>query len=415
MSGMGRNVAWLLAGVVLALAGIQGWLMVSGRVLSVEPREGTVTTTVLRFGAEPDPEGAPPPPTTASPEAAIELDPSVPVEPVPPRPRNVVLLVADGMGFAHVTAARARLAGVDGRLAIERFPVAGWLTTHAEGSLITDSAASAAAMATGHKTAYGQLAQTADGVALRTVAEAARDAGMNVGLITDSYLWDATPAAFVAHAARRDFAVIGHLAESGFEVLLGERHGGVDDATLEKIQAEFTRAGRGVVSDIGTWTTGLDEALPAVGLLDPGTIADQSRAPLLSEVTEAALAALSRSGGGFFLLVETEETDTGSHDADFDRMVGGVAALDAVAQVVRAFAERDGETLILVTADHETGGLTLIGGGEGEPLRIKWATDHHSAVPVPLFAFGPGAERFAGPHDNTEVATLVAELMGLVL
>ncbi len=410
MHGIGRTIGMLVLGALLGILGLYGWWTLSGYTVRVEPKGGTLTGAVLRFGDDARATTLP-----ANLAAISEPETTEDLAATPAAPRNVILLIADGMGFAHVAGARAALAGVDSRLFIEQFPVAGWLTTHAHKSLITDSAASAAAMATGHKTAYGQLAQTAEGVAMRTIAEAGRDAGMAIGLITDSYLWDATPAAFVAHAARRDFEVVSQMAGSGFEVLLGERHPDMDEATLAKIQGEFISAGRTVVADPAGWVAGLGEIEPAVGLLDPGTIADPEQPPHLVDLTSEALQRLATGGDGFFLLVETEETDTGSHDWDFDRVTAGVASLDAVAKTAVGFAEQDGATLVLVTADHETGGLTLIGGEEGEALRVRWATRSHSAVPVPLFAFGPGAERFAGPHDNTEVATIVAELLGLGL
>ena len=104
------------------------------------------------------------------------------------------------------------------------------------------------------------------------------------------------------------------------------------------------------------------------------------------------------------LLIETEETDTGGHQNDLDQLVRGVVALDGALKETLARAEKDGKTLVVLTADHETGGLALLGGGAGQGLRYTWATEDHNAEPVPLLAYGPGAEHFAGTRDNTEVA-----------
>ena len=173
--------------------------------------------------------------------SAIDLSPRPPAEPLPvvaaQEVENVVLLIGDGMGFSHVLAARSELVGLNGRLFFERFPFTGWQTTHALESLYTDSAASASSLATGRKVPYRALSADAGGRARRTVAEAARDRGMAVGLVTDSYLWDATMAAFVAHVASRRMTdeVIRQMAYSRIDLLAGEVH--------ESLPAEGGRTG----------------------------------------------------------------------------------------------------------------------------------------------------------------------------
>ncbi len=330
--------------------------------------------------------------------------------------RNVILLMADGLGLAHVVLARSELVGLNGRLAFERMPISGWFTTHEAGSLITDSAATATALFTGHKTDMGRLSTSPDGQPLRAVTEAARDAGMAVGAVTDTYLWDATPAAFLAHAeTRKDtLGITGGMARSEAEILVGE--------LSSKVTAE-SDDGRAVLQgfeDRGyavarTWDElrAVEPERRVAALLDPGTIPDPERPPGLPQLAELALARLADAPGGFFLLVEVEETDTAAHYQEVQRFVAGMKAIDEVATLALDFARRDRSTLVILTADHETGGLSLLSGDHGEPLGLRWTTGSHSGGPVPLYAYGPGARRFSAIRDNSEFAGILAELLNL--
>ena len=123
---------------------------------------------------------------------------------------------------------------------------------------------------------------------------------------------------------------------------------------------------------------------------------------------------LSRNADGYFLLVETEEPDSGAHNEDLQRVVRGVKAVNEVAALALEHAAA-GDTLILITADHETGGLAILHGDADHNLGVRWATSSHTAEPVPVFAYGPGAERFGGARDNTEMAPAIAELLGFDL
>ena len=133
------------------------------------------------------------------------------------------------------------------------------------------------------------------------------------------------------------------------------------------------------------------------------------------ELADFALARLADDPEGFFLLVETEETDTAAHRREFQRMIAGFQAIDEVAARALDFARRDRSTLVLLTADHETGGLSLLSGRQGKRLGLRWTTGQHSGAPVPLYAYGPGARRFSAVRDNTEIAGILAELLGLRL
>lgn len=338
------------------------------------------------------------------------------------RPKNVILILGDGMGFQQIGAARIALQGVNGRLFMERFPVTGWMWTHSLEELYTDSAAGAAALATGKKTKPLMLSQSPDGKPQKTLMEAGMERGMRAAMITTATIFDASPSAFVVHHRhRRDYEeVTAQMAAAGVELLLSEGVDEDDDRWREvwpKILENYRSAGYRIVR---TWEE--VEALAGtpgeklLGFLPPDSLAkERSTPPVLSDLSALALERLAGAEQGFFLLVEEEDTDTHSHRGNMDRVVAAMAALDAVARQAVDFARSNGETLVLITADHETGALTLIGGKDGGTLDYRWIHGNHSASPVPLLAYGPGAERFSGVLDNTEVPRILDALLGLGL
>ncbi len=330
--------------------------------------------------------------------------------------RNVVLLIGDGLGFSQIQAARADLVGLDERLYFEQMPFTGWLSTHSWRSAITDSAASATALASGHKTLNGRVGVDSQGRHLQSVLEAARDRGMATGLVTSSYLVDATPAAFVSHVvSRRDSAEIARqMARSGVDLLLGEVDDDLNSEQLRQQLGEFATGGYAVHQDWDSLQGSVDSG-PLLGLFESGSVADPDQQPTLAAATKFALERLASSPSGFFLMIEDEETDTGGHRLDWPRVRRGVANLEACAELAITAARADGHTLVLFTADHETGHFGIHSGGQGQPLGIRFDSTHHTGGPVPLYAYGAGAERFTGALDNTDIAWLMAELLGLQL
>lgn len=356
------------------------------------------------------------------------IDPS-PAPPAPPLPRmagerveNVVLVLGDGMGFSQVMAARSELVGLNRKLLFERFPVTGWQTTHSRNAVYTDSASSASSLATGHKVEYGALSVSADGRELTTLFEAAIERGMAVGVVTDSYLWDATAAAFLAHAPERDRLeeIALQMVRSGADLLIGEEDPDLDadrptaagPSILEAAAAAGFLVARSADAFAELAPTG---ERPLLALFPSRVIADPERPPLLSDLAAAALARFAENPGGYLLLVESEEPDSGSHNRDLRRIVEGVRQLEAVAALAVERALADRSTLVLVTGDHESGGMALLHGDAEHRLGIRFATISHTAEPVPIYAFGAGAERFGGVLDNTEIALALAEALGLDL
>ncbi len=357
---------------------------------------------------------------------------SIKSEPYPLMPdrqiRRIILFIGDGMGLSHLTAARIHSVGPDGRLHIERMPVTGLVAIHATDDLITDSAASATALSTGVKTTNTSIGVDADGKSRLTILEAARDAGLSTGLVTTTQLTDATPAAFAAHVATRAMKadIASQLIVARVNVLFGEgeyfypgtdpRSARDDDADPIRLAGEsgytVVEKKEDLLRSESDYLLGIFEDL-TTDRMQPGLTAS-TEAPSLKELTAKALELLSRNQTGFFLMVEEEGTDLGSHVNRPDYFLHHLRNLDEAVKVAIDFARQDGHTLVIVTADHETGGVNIIGGSAADRrLELVWDTDRHTGQPVPLFAFGPHALRFTGLKDNTEIPNLMAELLGL--
>lgn len=391
-----RVVAFVFAGIVLFW--LLPWLVLGlcGYEFEIFPDAGDRSQTGVVDVAF----RAPPPPLPL-------LETQRPV-------RNVIFLLGDGVGFSQLYAARLTAHGAHGRLLLERFPVTGWQTNPSVDDVYTDSAASATALMTGHKADTYALSMDVDGRPLTTLAETLHSQGWAVGLVTDSYLWDASVAASGVHYAQRyDLEhVAQRLAAAGFDLLAGARpdedsirgrlRGGVDALIRPLRDAGYT-----IVEDPaslpreGTGPTAL--VLPSDSIVGGN--------PSLAEITNWALDRLTVDARPLFLFVESEEPDAGGHTHDFDRIVSGILALDAVAATVLDFADGRTDTLIVATGDHETGGFSILSGSAEEPLAIRWATTHHTAAPIPVLAWGAGAESFDGIIDNTAIAQRLLRLL----
>lgn len=339
------------------------------------------------------------------------------LEPEGAKPRNVILVVADGMGFAHLAAGRAALHGIGGEAAWDAFPVVGWHRSHPVGGLVSDSASSASALATGRSGKYGSVAVDEAGQPLASLFERATEMGYRTGVVTDSYIWDATPAAFTAHVRDRSEAasILEQLSSAKLDVLFGELEdlgeGEVPEwaETEEILGVAYTLRGPEPITT--EELVAVDPESPLAAIFEEEQITDLSSAPNLPTLERAGLERIARSGDPFVLLVESEELDTASHRQDLDRAIRGLEVIGTVLVDLLAFAQDDKETLIVFTSDHESGGLA-IGTKRGNlALKAIWSTTGHTAEPVPLFASGPGAELFAGQQSTWEVGQKLLSLL----
>jgi alkaline phosphatase len=325
--------------------------------------------------------------------------------------QNAILFVGDGMGFEHVDAAGMYGYGEPGTLSFEQFPYRAEVTTHAADNAVTDSAASATAMATGHKVNLGVISMEIPGTGneLKTILELFRDDGRRTGLVTTTYITHATPAAFGAHEpSRNNYSQIAgdYLNQTRPNVMFGG--GGFGMSPAAAVAAGYTvMADRAELLALETGTETHVSGQFGVGNL-PYEFDGLGALPSLSEATATALAVLESGPDGFFLLVEGGRIDHAAHANDLDRCVHETLALSNAVEVAVDWAGGRGDTLIVVTADHETGGLhVLANNGQGSFPSVSWSSTDHTDTNVPIYAWGQDACHVAGVMDNTDVFTVL--------
>jgi alkaline phosphatase len=333
--------------------------------------------------------------------------------PEKPKAKNIIFLIGDGMGVAQVYAA---MSASSVPLNFTMFPVTGLSTTWSLSNYITDSAAGGTALATGNKTANGVIAMDTLGNKLKSILEIAEENGLATGLVSTSSITHATPAAFIAHQASRgsyeDIAL--DFLKTDIDVFIG---GGYDHFAN---RADSVNLADSLKNNGYTVITAMDE-LNAFGsgklaaLLAPVHMPSmlQGRGDMLPAATQKALDLLSDNSNGFFLMVEGSQIDWEGHANNQEGVIAETLDFDKVLGIVLDFAKKEGNTLVVVTADHETGGMTITGGNrEKNTVKSAFSTKGHSSVMVPVFAFGPGAEKFTGIVDNTEFFGKFMDLYG---
>lgn len=322
-------------------------------------------------------------------------------------PRNVILFVGDGMGTTHFTVLH-RIRGAESTL--PRFTNAGLVTSHSASDIVTDSGAAATALATGVKTDNGALSVTPDGEPVETALELAEKSGRATGLVTTTGFWDATPAAFASHTPSRQNAeeIVRQILSSGVDLVISngaEKFGVENRPTVEELAGEF-----GYTPIISA--AGLTKRDGKVLALFPGNELDldYEEAPL-PVLTRFSIDQLSGDPDGFFLVVETEGTDTASHENETEAVLRSLRSLDEAVSIALDFARANGETLVLFTGDHETGAFEISPSGNGTDLKLDWFSKHHTGQALPVFAYGPGSEQFSGWHDNTDIGKTLKMMM----
>lgn len=321
-------------------------------------------------------------------------------------PRNVILCIGDGMGYEHVRAAGMYANGGEGTLCFESFPYETAMTTHSANSAITDSAASGTAIATGHKVNNGVLNMQipGDGTELQTLLEYFQQQGKAVGLVTTTPITHATPAAFGAHEPSRynyDNIAADYLTQTKPNVLFGAgAHGMTPQAAKD--------AGYIVVNNSADlWQLNTERASMVSGQFGkalPYETNWNANLPHLSQMTETALAILDNDPDGFFLMLEGGMIDWAGHDNNLANVVGETVEFEKAVQIILDWAKQRDNTLLIVTADHETGGLKVIkNNGKANLPEVSWSSKDHTAAKVPVYTWGKRAGLFTGPMDNTDI------------
>lgn len=332
--------------------------------------------------------------------------------------RNIILFIGDGMGINHLTYSRITTAGVKGWYHIERMPVAAFVRTNCVDLPFTDSGAAATAIASGYKTKRHMIGTTADSMAVLGIVSAAKASGLATGLVSmQDGMTGATPASFSTHVVNRhNYQEIAlQQVDAGADVMLGpgkewfqpQSQGG-KRKDGQDLLVHAAQVGYSVVD-------GIQNVERATGPRVLGFISETSRSSeVIVPAVRSAIRLLNGRGRGFFLMVETDDPDNAGHGNDNELAVLPIQRFDRAVAAALEFAAQDGHTLVIVTADHETGGLSLLPGDAGMTfLKPAWASEEHTAQPVPLFAFGPHASRFSGMLDNTELAWRMGDLLHL--
>jgi alkaline phosphatase len=328
------------------------------------------------------------------------------------KPKKVIFLIGDGMGLSQISA--GSIAKRDG-LALEKFRHIGLIKTYST-KLITDSAAGATAMATGHKTYNGAISMNLQQDSLKTILEYAEEAGWLTGIITTATVTHATPACFYGHQPTRakvNRKLAAQFMQKDIELLMGggwayfkQGLNGRDHIEEAKEKGYF------VIDDInklGDYTP--KKLLCLISEELPPRL--NKRGDFLPKATKKGIDVLNYNNDPFFLMIEGAQIDWGGHNKDSDYIIEEMLDFDKAVEAALDFAEKDGNTLVLVTADHETGGYS-INAGDHETGKVEGAftSTYHTATMVPVFAYGPGAESFEGIYDNTEIFLKLKYLMG---
>ena len=395
--------------------------------------------------------------------------------------KNVIFLIGDGMGLAHITLTSYF---VGKPLEMMKMSYSGLAYTYSANSFVTDSAAAGTALATGYKTFNGMLGMTPDGKPVMTLFEAAKKVGKSTGVVTTTRVTHATPAAFYAHVKDRDEEkeiarqlVVGTTIDVAFG-------GGMKHFSEELLEKAKTNGFTVVTTREELLNLDPSAVKRVLGIFARSHLSyyvDDEDRPSLAEMTRKAIEILSKNEEGFFLMVEGGRIDHAAHGNDVVAMIYDTIEFDEAVKVALEFAKKDGDTLVVVTADHETGGLGLSNGEyaidveklrsyskisieklmkeitpdnfkevikkyygidlsdeEVETLKkafeeggyapsntigeiisahalIGWTTHTHTGIMVPVFAEGPGAEKFTGIMENVEIPKMIAELTDVPL
>jgi alkaline phosphatase len=327
------------------------------------------------------------------------------------KPKNVIVMIGDGMGTTHVFAG---LTANGGHLFLENFKQIGFSKTQSSNNYITDSAAGGTALSAGQKTYNGAIGVNTDTVAIKTILEMAEENGLATGLVSTSAITHATPASYIAHQGSRGSYedIAADFLKTDIDVFIG---GGYKHFAERKdkrdLTGELKQKGYLVLRD-------MDEIAKVKSGKLVGLTADEHNDPApkrkmsLPVSTQTALNILSQNKKGFFIMIEGSQIDWGAHQNNVRYVVNEMLDFDQTIGKALEFAAKDGETLIIVTADHETGGLALVGGNmKSGVVKGAFPTGDHTATMVPVFAYGPGAENFTGIMENTDIPQKIMNLL----
>ena len=338
---------------------------------------------------------------------------NVQMPPVTNEVKNVIIMIGDGMGLEQASCAWVLN---HGKLNLDNFPYVGLSRTYCTNELITDSGAGGTALAIGQKTAYSHVGTAADDSELPSVLVKAQELGKKTGVVVTCHFADATPCDFCCHNEYRynQEDLIADYAECGVDYLAG---GGLDWFTTKRTD------GRDITKEMAAagYTVALTEdellaaELPVIGLLAPDNLpVAMERGDLYKHSVARGIDILSRESGdkGFVMMLEGSCIDDWLHGNDIEKAMEELLDFDRTIGDVLEWAAADGHTLVVVTADHNTGAITLQDGNLEEGLiGVHFGSESHNGIAVPFFAWGPGSDKFTGIRENSDWGQLIASFV----
>lgn len=329
------------------------------------------------------------------------------------KPKNVILLIGDGMGLAQIYAGYT---ANKGQLNLFNIPTQGLSITNSSDSYITDSAAGGTAMATGHKTNNRFISVDENGKPLESITQQLAKKNFKTAIISAGNSTDATPAAFYAHQPERSYnePIAYDFLSNLSDILIG---GGVKEFKARKdgkdLSGLLIKKGYSFSEKFASMDTITNSKM--VILDDTAVVSIKAgRGNFLAKSLAKATTTFSKTKNPFFIMAEGAQIDYGGHKKDLEYVVREMLDFDKLIGQAMEFVDKNQETLLIVTADHETGGLSLIDGNlEKGYVHGSFSTNDHTAIPVPVFAYGPGAQHFSGVYQNTAIHTKIKEALFL--
>jgi alkaline phosphatase len=327
------------------------------------------------------------------------------------KPKNVILLIGDGMGLTQIYSGYT---ANKGQLNLFNIPTQGLSITKSSDSYITDSAAGATAMATGHKTNNRFISVNENGKPLELITQQLAKKNYKTAIISAGNITDATPAGFYAHQPDRSYSepIAQDFLANPSDILIGggpkEFYSRKDGKDLSKILIEKGYTFSDKFSSLDTIKNA------KFIILDDASVVSMKagRGEFLAKSLAKATSTFAKAKNPFFIMAEGAQIDYGGHQNNVEYVVREMLDFDKVVGQAMEFVDKNPETLLIVTADHETGGLSLIDGSiEKGYVHGSFSTNDHTAVPVPVFAYGAGAQNFMGVYQNIEIYTKIMEVL----
>lgn len=331
---------------------------------------------------------------------------------------NIILLIGDGMGLG---ATATWMVDQDyAPTCFERAQFTGISKTYSANNRVTDSAASGTAMATGKKTGNGMLGVTMDGTPVPSIAALAKEAGKSVGIVVTSYVLDATPGAFYGHALTRGDRkkLMEDLVAFKPDVICGggRKYFTSGKYTKDNMVEKAKEAGFTYVETPEEFYE--TKAAPILGLFAEESfpmVIDRD-SDFLTFASEHTYDILDDNKNGFFAMIEGSQIDHAAHSKNTEELIFEMEEFDKAVHAAFDYADNHKGTLVIVTADHETGGMTLVSGSKdftkGESgLDIKYSTSSHTGSPVVVYSYGPSAWKFSGVMENTDIFERMKEVL----